>query len=135
MTLSYPSLIYLSFSSIFLDLAFRLHILSTVFCASHHITIIPAPLAARLGIRCLYPVRQARPIARLVASVSRFMSVVDMRVSFLQGAVSPVSHRDVGIGELSLGGAFVVCLYLNVRLFFRYLRIRILDTTLFKKFE
>ncbi len=83
MALSYPSSIHFFFSSIFPDLAFRLHTLSIVFWAAHYITHILALLAACLGVLCPYPVRHARPSARLAASMVLVGYNLLVRASFL----------------------------------------------------
>ncbi len=51
----------------------------------------------------------------------RLVWVVSIRVSFLWGAISPLSHSGVGTHELGFGGVFVVCLYSSVRLDLGYL--------------
>ncbi len=61
------------FSSFFFsDVTFRLHILSIVFRAAHFTNHYPSSaLVDCLGVCCLYPVRCARPTARLMASMSQ----------------------------------------------------------------
>ncbi len=95
-------------------------ILSIVFlCNSFFITILVSQ-AARLGVRCPYPVRLAQPTVRLAASNGQsgvflfsglpicLVWVMSIRVSFSQGQSPPLLHHSVGTQELGFGGAFVV---------------------------
>ncbi len=111
----------------------KLHdVTSIVFSVQLIFIPVLVPQTSRLGVRCSYPVRHARPTAKLATSIGQLgvfpssgprvclVWVVGIRVS-LWGAVFSLLHCGVGTNELGFSGVFIVCIYQSVRLDLGYL--------------